>query len=560
MKKRAQLPDAQTFTILFRGLSWHPEYTKSLERALALYQSMNTSNCPVKPSIIHTNALLRVCARSRDIDALLGVAAKLPTRGPGASDHVTYTTILNAIHREAWTTGDDGGDAKLSAERQQRANLQGRRLWGEIVERMRKGDLRMDERLVGAMGRILLLGGSENDCQDVLSLVEQTMGIQRPVARAVARSKVRDPGLDAPEASDLALQEPVLSPESVSTSRELPDDETPGGEFNPLPNSKSKPFALAGPVTLSLVVDACVRLRAITWAQSYWGVLTDPAGRYKIAPDAENHHMYLRLLRVQRASKLAVELVNEMRQGKDGSASIQLEIKTFRIAMSTCVRDSKNPNVRENADKLARMMLDTLEVPDIKVLEMYVDVASNQNHFDWKTMMGMLRGTVLGVRNLRSLLAYKPTSGQGFGRDQGVAQNQKVSRKKRQDPKDLGTNQQPTWKEVTGLATKLISAYDFAMNIAGEAMNPEDRADCEKHKKILSSWVTRAHYIEKTKRNRNVPSMTSSTNPSTDTNDHELASFYPRVRPQAPTPKVLSPRILPLDTSKVGRESIGSNW
>ena len=505
MKKRGQKPDAQTFTILFRGLSWNTNYKSTLKRALALYQSMSAPNCPVKPSIIHTNVVLRVCARYGDTDALFAVAAKLPSRGPGAPDTITFTTILNAISREAAAV-DDGTDDEITTERRQRANMQGRRLWGEIIGRVRQGDLQLDERLVSAMGRILLTEGSERGCKDLLSLVEQTMGVKRPVTppdtsvtvNAAKTADTRDPALSTPKDADttnLTVQWPASSPESVPT--ELSDTETSGGEFNLLLKSGINPFAVPGPTILSQILEACINLRAMHWAQSYWGVLTDPAGPYKVIPDIENYHMYLRLLRAQRASRLSVQLINQMRWGIDGSAPMELEPKTFRIAMSACVRDAKNPNVRENADKLARIMLETLEAPDIKVLEMYLEVASNRNSRDWKSTLEMLRGTVLGVRNLRSLLAYEPGPQQGMGK---VHANQRLDPDKRVDPqKDLDPKQQPKWNEVTGLANKLIGAYDRAMQIAGEAMSRADRADCLKHKKILTAWVTRAHHAVRQK-------------------------------------------------------------
>ena len=97
MKKRAQLPDSFTFTIIFRGLAKNARYERSLERALAIYESMHADNSPVKPSLIHTNAILNVCAFTNDIDSMLGIAAKLPTKGRDAPDCLTFTIILNAI-------------------------------------------------------------------------------------------------------------------------------------------------------------------------------------------------------------------------------------------------------------------------------------------------------------------------------------------------------------------------------------------------------------------------------------------------------------------------------
>ncbi|KAL8872946.1 MAG: hypothetical protein Q9174_001519, partial [Haloplaca sp. 1 TL-2023] len=177
MKKRAQKPDAQTYTILLRGLSWYPGYPDSLNKALKIYHSMFAENCPVEPNIIHTNAALQVCALAKDLDALWGVAARLPTKGPGAPNNLTYTTILNAIKNIAAHEDPALGNDQQFPERRQRAVMQGRRIWEDIIPRWRSGDIWIDEELVCAMGRLLLLGETEQDNNDVLSLAQQVMSI-----------------------------------------------------------------------------------------------------------------------------------------------------------------------------------------------------------------------------------------------------------------------------------------------------------------------------------------------------------------------------------------------
>ncbi|KAK4690114.1 hypothetical protein P7C71_g6610, partial [Lecanoromycetidae sp. Uapishka_2] len=220
--------------------------------------------------------------------------------------------------------------------------------------------------------------------------------------------------------------------------------------------------------TLSLVIDACVRLHLVRAAQNYWSLLTSPSGAYNIMPDAENYHMYLRLLRIQRASKLAVELVEEMRRGELG-AQAQLRTKTFRIAMSCCVRDKKNKNVLENAGKLVRMMTDTLENPDAKALTMYLNLAMSQTPRDWRTIMGVIRGTELGVRNLRSLLAYDPQASE------------------KQDKED-----------VLELVRRLVGAFDTVLDLGNEDMSRGEKARCREQRHALAGYITRnANRVEK---------------------------------------------------------------
>lgn len=471
MKKRGLRPDAHTFTILFRGLSWHPEYPQTLARALSIYQSMSAENCPVKPSIIHTNAVLQVCARCRDVDALFGVAAKLPSHGAGAADNFTYSTILNAI-RAAAIAGLADDTPETKAERKHRAVRQGRVIWAEIVGRWRSGGLKIDEELVCAMGRLLLVGDSTRDCEDVFALVEQTMGIKQPIPRPDRSSPrpVLSPPSDLRAPSDHA-------PGTTTSSDDIIDIETPGSEFKPVvkPYPRKELYIQPGRNTLSMVVDACVRLRNVSSGQEYWTILTDLDGPYKVIPDSENIHMYLRLLRVQRASKLATELVSNIRFERPGWNHIELEAKTFRIALSACVRDSMNPNVLENAGKLTRMMLDKLSVPDVKVLEMYLEVALKSQGRNWRNLMGVLRGSTLGIRGLRSYLSYEATS-------------EKTGNVKKGELR-VSTG------EVVHLATKLISAYDITINTGGEAMSRKERAECMEQRSILAAWVTRLNHM-----------------------------------------------------------------
>ena len=467
MKKRAQPPDTYTFTILFRGLSWYPQFSQSSPRALSIYQSMFAENSPVKPSIIHTNAVLKVCAMAHDVDALLGIAAELPTRGSRAPNNLTFTTILNAIRNKALAGEGEGMEQN---KRTALAVQQGRRIWVEVRERWNKGDLRPDEEFVCAMGRLLLLGNEAQDCDDVFSLVEQTMRIPRQVARIddPARGRVEK----APGSND-DLELPPFPPEHVEP-KALPP---PPKEEDDLPESPSDPFALlpnaawptrsavrAGRNTLSLVIDACIRLKYVRAAQNYWGLLTSPEGYHKVNPDSENYHMYLRLLRVQRSAKLAVELVDELRSGDLTGKVGAVQPKTIRIAMSCCVRDSKNRNSIIHAAKLVRIMTDTLPYPDAKALSMYLQVALSQKPRDWRVIMGVIRDIELGVRNLRSLLAYDP-----------------------------GGPQKQNEQDILTLVRGLIGAFDVVLDLGNEEMNDEDKKRSRDHRHTLAAYVTRMH-------------------------------------------------------------------
>ena len=454
--------------------------SKTTSRALSIYQSMFAENSPIRPSIIHTNAVVNVCARAHDIDALLGIAADLPVRGSGAPNKLTYTIILNAIQSNA--AGEYDPQAAISerydSERMEKIALavqQGRRLWLEIKQRWMSGDLALDEDLVCAMGRLLLLGRQIQDLDDVLSLLEQTMGIPRQIARSSSRAPRRAEEASGPEDDS---ESPLDSPANVELETLLSSPK----QESKSPRSLSDPFAprSSGPLstqsavrpgrnTLSLVLEACIALKYVRGAQNYWGLLTSPNGHYRIVPDGENYHMYLRLLRVQRASKLAVEFVDEMRSGKLTGNARDVQAKTFRIAVSCCVRDGNNRDSIVHAGKLVRMMMDTLPHPDAKALILYLKVALSQKPRDWRVIMGVIRGTELGVRNLRSLMAYDPAG-----------------------------RQKQNHKDVLELVKGMIGAYDVVLDLGKEEIKSEEKKMCKEQRFTLAAYVTRMNtkYIQ----------------------------------------------------------------
>ena len=484
MKKRAQPPDAHTYTILLRGLAKFYNYHESLPRALKIYHSMFADNCPVKPNIIHTNAVLKVCALSRDMDALWGVAAKLPARGPGAPNNLTFTTILNAIRTVAWQADEDLPDEEREDKirRRQRAVMQGRKIWEEIISRWRAGDIWIDEELACAMGRLLLLGSTERDFDDVLSLAEQVMAVPRQKRRLLAADKDSigdEPGSAYSEAESAETDESSPNTETLlessqngfSTSiQENKDFEnqpsaSPSTElmtvFHPKPRHSPVSVARPGCNTLSLLLDACINLHAIPSGQSYWGLLTDPTGPYNIAPDSENYHMYLRLLRVQRASKTAVELVEDMATGNLKDKGL-IQHKTFRIAMSCCNRDKYNPNVMEHANTLLDIMACTLPRPEIRTLAIYIDLAGSVPPQDFPVLLGALEKIEPAIKQLKNLVNYSYV--------------------------DI------PWKmknDILSLAQLLIGAYDKTFARAGDQLSAKERQRMNYNKGWLNEWVRR---------------------------------------------------------------------
>lgn len=403
MKKRAQIPDAYTFALLFRGLAMahHPKH--AMGKALALYEAMQSPRSPVAPNIAHTNALLKVCARCGDLDTVFAVAAKLPQQGNGAPDSITWNTILTAIRSDVQLSRDHGVTPEQASARRQKAVLDGRRIWSDIFARWKAGNLQVDEELVVSMGQLLLLGEQETDWDDVLFLVRQTMQIPRMALRLPRRGTTKASGPDelAPflgiedgatqgrddehggalslpmeDSGDLSEVFEAEAMPSQPIDDSYDEDRERGEEFREKvswrptanrPRGRAIRFPQPGHATLSMILQACLKLSNKKAASAYWHFLTHENG---IRPDGVNYHDYLRVLRVSRSAAGVLRVVQEMAERPD----IKLEHKTFRIAMSACRRDAQNPNSYTHATRLMDLQ-DENKIHDVPTMTRYLEVA-----------------------------------------------------------------------------------------------------------------------------------------------------------------------------------------
>lgn len=364
MKKRAQFPDAQTYTIIFKGCSESPAIKIAFEKGLAIYTSMLSARSRVKPNTIHMNAVLRLCSRAGEEEALLGIAAQMPSEGPGAPDNFTFTTILNALRMKIIQNRDMSAKEALESKRKLIDNAH--RIWGDVYTRWRKGDIMVDEELVCAMGRTLLLG-SEEDNDDVLSLVEQTMNVRRQVPRRGTKSRQRiEPSLQGKSMSkkdNLGLIKveggdevaPKNQPENIFTNAGTALASSP----------KLHVYATPGPNTISMVLSALTNMAKKDPATKYWQIFTKELG---LVPDADNYLKHIRILRLFRSSREVLELLLEIPREK-------LKPEFFRYAMGACERDKKNPNVFVTAGKILDIMQMNLEIPDVEATVAYLDLA-----------------------------------------------------------------------------------------------------------------------------------------------------------------------------------------
>ncbi|KAL1589625.1 hypothetical protein WHR41_01740 [Cladosporium halotolerans] len=406
MKKRAQLPDSYTYMLILRGLGFRshvsqPVKEENVAKAISIYTSMNAANSRVKPTIMHTNAALNVCALASDMDALWSIASQIPPKGPNAADRITYTIILNAIRFAAFGKNPEGVQLEQLASRRQKAVDEGRRVWLDVIRKWRAGEVAIDENLVAAMGRLLLSSKRIEDWDNVLDLVQQTMDIKRLVA----------PVGSAERQTQHVPQEPL--PESaVADNGEVDEDgftDSPAKKaFNAVSTQHAKPkgarslaWAQPGPQTISLLIDACQYMRVPKISMEYWQLLTT---EYSVQPDLENFNRQLSLLALNRSSYKAVKLLSEDLP----AAGIEPQNSTFRSAMKACQRDMNNPRVLEHATTIIDVMEKTAADPDPQTLMEYLSLALTTD--DGPKIVAVINRMDSILHNLRSRVTYGPDS------------------------------------------------------------------------------------------------------------------------------------------------------
>ena len=405
MKGRGQKPDAFTYTIILRGLTWnHTKTPSAVERAVSVFHSMLAPNSPVRPSTIHANAVVEVCAKARNLDALYGVIARLPTHGQGAPDRMTYTMTLNCLKEVALdSAGAAGGFEKVDRPTLVgELIIQGKRIWADVVSRWRSGTIEMDEQLACSMGRLLFLGDARNK-DEILSLMQQAARLERAVP---AMGDLKRPE-NLPEVSDTVEDriDPDVTENSVQPGMNTEVDHKASDNLfsADIQDRAVRIWAVPGPQTLSLLLDACREMNAIKAAQSYWGTLTS-----MFEPDLENFHCYLRLLRVSRASSLAVELLRQMAKPKDQDGfGLKLQGKSFLLAMSACKRDVNNAKCLHNVAKILHMMPKHLDVPDVRTANMATVLLGWKNgkwHVD--DVLEVLQALEANYKTLKAQHAY----------------------------------------------------------------------------------------------------------------------------------------------------------
>jgi pentatricopeptide repeat protein len=371
MKKRGHSPDAYTYTILLRGLAENHAQMgdKAAVTAVKLYNGMFAPNSDVKTSTLITNAALTVCAKSGDMDALWSIAGRMPQTRRGSADHWTYTTVLNAMQSDLRAKMSEAGSGeeynRLREISIEKTMNDARMLWREVIAKWRSADVVIDEKLVSAMGRLLLTSKRKQDALDVFELVRQVMGVH---VHHQSLEETRRSLQEHNATSEEADEGDSLSDEARSTPEERQNGT---GQFKTFDlvnaqdtalsqvyetDAKQPLYAKPGNNVLSLVLEAAADLLKAHIGKAYWELLTDPAGQYQIEPDTQNCLAYMRLLRASRSARSALDMLQ--RDWTGPAADFLRRRGTYVVAMSTCVRNRLNPEIFTIASRMLDIMQD----------------------------------------------------------------------------------------------------------------------------------------------------------------------------------------------------------
>ncbi|KAJ4414610.1 hypothetical protein N0V85_003078 [Neurospora sp. IMI 360204] len=503
MKKRAQVPDARTYTIIFRGcaMSEHPK--QAVAEAIKIYHSL-LRNERVKPTTIHLNAVLETCARAGDLDSMFTTVqtANESTRKP---DNLTYTIIFNALRaqfnpRLPLDRDPMQRDQEDINREKKEAIDRGLQIWEDVQRQWKKANLMIDEELVCSFGRLLTLGTKE-DNERVFELLSSTMQLPRFHAGEKAAAEVTAKTVDttatsvvsseaaSPEAapSEAPQTTPTETPTVQSTDavKEAKAEKTPKFERKPKSITTSPSlYAKPGNNTLSLILSVLSNTRRTSLAQKYWDLLTSHP--YSIKPDKENYFRYLRVLQIGRGSAATAAVLQSM----PAEFITPMILKT---AFTTCIRDELNPHAfSPHACTIFDVMTKKTRYPDAIAMRLFLQSAQG----NFRHIKKMAETDPLGSRQAmgKQIILALDKMWQPYR----IMVNQYSypigSRVQAQSPEDAWKATRAHMSECVVTARRMISALDKVML---NSMCPDDAVlkVLKQRRVILQNMVER--YVAK---------------------------------------------------------------
>ncbi|GKU02414.1 hypothetical protein FLAG1_02174 [Fusarium langsethiae] len=359
MKKRAQFPNALTYTTLFRGLarSQHPKM--AVAEAVKQYNNL-LKDSRLEPNTTHLNAVLNVCNRAGDLDSMFSIVDTVNDSTRSASAY-TYSIIISALR---WNIQKDIKD--LTDEQKEfnirNALQRAKVIWGEAMSKWRQGRLVIDEELVSSMCRLMLMSSDVAEKRDILDIVEQTMNVpnlSKIQERSAADARKTDPKTGAVAKKD-----------------------------------GNGVYATPGNNTLSLLLQVVLQTKQSSIGIKYWNFLVR---EHNMEPDRDCWMRLFSILKQARASAHATEILSIVPQDIIGP-------RIYRIAMETCIRDNINQNVIKNADRALDNMVERIEIPDPQTMRLYL-VAVQNTHYHLRTRAN--EGDVAGAKRAYGIQVTK---------------------------------------------------------------------------------------------------------------------------------------------------------
>ncbi|KAK2039576.1 pentatricopeptide repeat domain-containing protein [Colletotrichum somersetense] len=361
MKKRGQLPNDRTYTILLSGCAKSPDPKAAVPKAVALYNSLLKENSRVRANSFHLNAVLQVCGRAGDIDAMFSIAETADGRAGRKTTAYTYTAIINTLRAELESPEKQKGRSlQETADATAQTIKRCKAIWEEIMRNWRKGALDLDEDLVCAMGRVLLLGGKKEKAE-IMPLLEQTLSV-----RDMTREK---PDKDYPLLMNEGMKG-IAAAAADSASRK------------PVPSTKPTiTYAVPGCNTLSLVLELLCENKQAKLAVQYWELFVY---YYGLEPDSDNWHQLIRIYERNGSSRDAAKTLLKL-------SDETILPMMYRRALSACIKDNMNQAAFENANLILDKMTSSAAASkgatplDVRALSLYLKTAM-VSHFHFRKM------------------------------------------------------------------------------------------------------------------------------------------------------------------------------
>lgn len=291
---------------MLHGYSNVPEWQSVQHPANSIYRSLFAPNSPVAPNIIHTNAMLRVCQRHRNLDLMWRIAGDLPEEGPQAPDMTTYSIILGALQyasrHDISKEGLHDESIDRILKRKEQLIKEGKRIWADVIYRWTNTQLPIDNHVVNSMASLLLDGATDRDFYDVLALYHQTMGVpiltkipaENP--KGARRRVITQKKLELAENNEEAEHVPFVDEDNnlLSRDQKQPPAEEEGEEeeeenfdslFDPVEESENLSYPRPGSKELTLILDACLNMtQGAPIGSTYWEHLTRESTTHRIEP------------------------------------------------------------------------------------------------------------------------------------------------------------------------------------------------------------------------------------------------------------------------------------